>query len=373
MSEPKIAYIGLGSNLGERKKYIDDAIQMLTRIDGVELLRTSDVIETTPLAGSNQPSYLNTVAELKTTLPVKEFQSKMFAIEKTLGRTRNVKWSPRTIDLDLVFFGDDVINRTNLIVPHPQMHLRTFVLSGLCQLNPQLMHPVMKVTVSELAARLNNTNFIPASNVPYLISIAGLIGSGKTTLAAKLSQLLNCPLILEPYDKNPYLPEVYAGKKELALDSQLFFLTHRFDQLNSDALKASQLYVSDYLFDKELIYANILLDRQQFDLYQRIYNLYNPKVALPLLAIYLTDTSAGCLERIHQRNRPYEQKIDTSFLDSILAAHDRLFASWKKSPVIRIPSTSIDYSKPDTIEYLANQVKCYINVQSTKQNPLPNV
>ena len=233
MNASKIAYIGLGSNLGERRKYIDDAIKMLTQTEGIELVRTSDIIETTPLAGTDQPSYLNTIAELKTTLSAQDFYKKILAVETALGRTRNVKWSPRTIDLDLILFGDEVIKQTNLIVPHPQMHLRTFVLSGLCQLNRRLQHPVMKVDVSALAARLNDTNFIPNSDNPQLVSIAGLIGSGKTTLATKLTELLNCPLILEPYDQNPYLPEVYAGRKELALDSQLFFLTHRFDQLNT--------------------------------------------------------------------------------------------------------------------------------------------
>ena len=224
MNESKIAYIGIGSNLGDRKKNIDNALKMLTQTDGIQPLRTSDIIETNPLAGVEQPRYLNTVAELTTALSAQNFHKKISGIETALGRTRNVKWSPRTIDLDLLFFGDEIIKETNLVVPHPQMHLRTFVLSGLCQLNPALVHPVMKVDVSTLANRLNNTDFIPDSEVGQLVSIAGLIGSGKTTLANKLSQVLDCPIILEPYDQNPYLPEVYAGKKELALDSQLFFL-----------------------------------------------------------------------------------------------------------------------------------------------------
>jgi deoxyguanosine kinase len=373
MNESKIAYVGLGSNLGDRRKNIDDALKMLTRTDGIELLRTSDIVETTPLAGADQPNYLNTVAELKTTLPAQEFRKKILAVETALGRTHNVKWSPRIIDLDLLLFGDEVINHTNLIVPHPQMHLRAFVLGGLCRLNPKLLHPVMMVTVSALADRLNSMNFVPNSDAPQLVSIAGLIGSGKTTLAEKLSQLLNCPLILEPYSANPYLPEVYAGNKDLALDSQLFFLTHRFDQLNSDILKAGQTSVSDYLFDKELIYAEILLKADQMDLYRRIYDLYSPKIAPPVLVIYLTDSSANCLERIKQRNRPYEQKIDISFLDSILAAHEQLFAFWKKCPVIRIRAADLDYSKPKTIAHLADQVKYYINVPSTKQKPPQNV
>ena len=373
MSESETAYIGLGSNLGDRKKNIDNALKMLTQTEGIELVRTSETIETKPLAGSDQTSYINTVAELKTSMSAQDFHKKMLAVETALGRTRNIKWSSRTIDLDLLLFGDEIINETNLIVPHPQMHLRTFVLKGLCQLNPALVHPVMKVDVSTLFDRLNNTNFIPDSNVPQLVSIAGLIGSGKTTLANKLAQVLDCPLILEPYDQNPYLPQVYAGKKELALDSQLFFLTHRFDQINTGVLKAAKLYISDYIFDKELIYAKILLNSDQMVLYRHIHDLYSPKISSPVLVIYLTDSSQNCLERIHQRNRPYEQKIEISFLDSILYGHEQLFAGWKKSPVIRIGTTDLDYSKPDSVAHLVNQVKCYVNVQSTKQIRPPNV
>ena len=373
MDESKIAYVGIGSNLGDRKKYIDDALKMLAQTEGVRLLRTSDIIETVPLAGTDQPSYLNTVAELQTSMPPQEFFKKLNAIETALGRTRNVKWSPRTIDLDLLLFGDAVISQTNLIIPHPQIHLRSFVLAGLCQLNPKLTHPLMKVGVSQLAERLNKLNFKPSSDIPQLISIAGLIGAGKTTLATKLSKILNCPLILEPYDWNPYLPQVYAGRKELALDCQLFFLTDRFGQLNTDVLQPFQLYISDYLFDKEIIYANLLLDQLQLDLYKRIFDLYSPKISSPVLVVYLADSPQNCLERIKQRNRPYEQQIELSFLDALFSAHEELMAGWKKSPVIRISTTDLDYSKPDSIENLANQLKFYVNVQSTKKKLTQNL
>jgi 2-amino-4-hydroxy-6-hydroxymethyldihydropteridine diphosphokinase len=372
MNESNIAYVGLGSNLGDRKKYIDDALKMLTQTEGILLLRSSDVIETTPLAGSDQSSYLNTVAELQISLSPQELLKKILDVEAALGRTRNVKWSPRTIDLDLILFGDAVFKQTNFILPHPQMHLRSFVLMGLCQLNPKLVHPLMKVDVSELAARLNNLNFKPGSDVPQLVSIAGLIGAGKTTLATKLSERLNCQLILEPYDWNPYLPQVYAGRKELALDCQLSFLTDRFGQLNAEALKSSQLFISDYLFDKELIYANLLLDQLQMDLYKRIFDLYNPQISSPVLVIYLTDSPQNCLERIKLRNRPYEQRIEISFLESLLTAHEELMAGWKKSPLIKIRTTDLDYSKPDTVENLVNQIKFYINVPSTKQKLTKN-
>ena len=361
---PKLttAYIGLGSNLGDRNAYIKNALNALAETKAIELTRTSELIETAPLAGANQPKYLNAVAEIKTTLTAENLLKKLTNIETSLGRVRKEKWSPRIIDLDLLLFGSDVINHPDLIVPHPQMHLRSFVLRGLCQLNPDLLHPVIKEPVSELAARSNGCDFALNPAMPQLVSLAGIIGVGKTTLAKKLSNLLDCKLILEPYNENPFLPDVYAGKEDLALDSQLFFLTHRTEQLNHNNLPSGQIAVTDYVFDKELIYARLLLDAQQLALYEEIYPQFTTKVIVPVLIIYLTDSVQNCLQRIHRRNRPYEQKIEPKFLEALSRDYDRLFAHWKTSPVIRKNMSDFDCINPENIEHLANQIRSYIAV-----------
>jgi len=222
-----IAYIGLGSNLGDRKDYIHKALKMLSEAKDIEVAGVSDLLETTALGGADQSEYLNAVAQIKTTLSAKDLHKILVNIENSLGRTREEKWSPRTIDLDILLFGEEIINSPDLTVPHPQMHLRSFVLSGLSQLNPDLLHPVIKESINELADRLGGSDFVFNPGQPQLVGIAGIIGAGKTTLAKKLSDILHCKCIFEAYDKNPYLPGVYAGKKELALDCQLFFLTSR--------------------------------------------------------------------------------------------------------------------------------------------------
>lgn len=372
MQNSVTAYVGLGSNLGDRQKNINDAIKMLTETEGIELLRTSDIIETKPLAEPAQPNYLNNVVEIKTDLSAQVLHEKTLAIEAALGRTRNLKWSPRTIDLDILFFGDQIINQPNLTIPHHQMHLRTFVLKGLSQLNPQLRHPVLNVSVTELLARLNDSDFLPDPGRAKLISIAGIIGVGKTTLANKLAELLNCTLLLEPYDKNPFMPDVYAGKTDFALDSQLFFLTHRIKQLNSDALQKQKTYVTDYIFDKELIYANRQLNKIQLELYNGIYSSLTSKVTTPMLVIYLTDTPENCLERIHKRNRPYEQEIQLTFLDALYNDYQRLFGEWKTSPVIKIKASKLDYDNNSYFEHLTNQINCYTGVQAAPQ-PIDSV
>lgn len=354
------AYIGLGGNLGDRRETIETAVRMLAENEHIESVSVSELIETAPLDGTNQPDYLNAVAELQTTLSPEELHRAMIEIENRLGRVRQEKWSPRTIDLDLLLYDDKIIDTAELIVPHPQMHLRSFVLTGLCRLNPNLIHPVMKVTVRELAARLNGGDFVPEPDRPQLISIAGNIGVGKTTLTKKLADCFNCATFYEPYDTNPYMPDVYAGKKELALDSQLFFLTSRVEQLNRENLSPGTIYISDYVFDKELIYAETLLNPQQLALYKEIYKPLAAKVSPPVLVIYMQDSPQNCLERIHRRNRPYEQKIQQDFLQQLDLEYEKLFDDWKLSPVIRVRTSQLDYSNNTNIEHLVNQIKYYI-------------
>jgi 2-amino-4-hydroxy-6-hydroxymethyldihydropteridine diphosphokinase len=357
-----IAYIGLGSNLGDRKGFIHKALKMLAETKNIEVARVSDLIETAPLGGANQPKYLNAVAQIKTALTAEDLHKILVNIETSLGRTRKEKWSSRTIDLDLLLFGEEIINSPDLTVPHPQVHLRSFVLKGLRELNRELVHPVLKESIDELALRLNGADFVINGEQPQLVSVAGIIGVGKTTLAKKLSNILDCKCILEAYDKNPYLPDVYAGKKELALDSQLFFLTSRVAQLNHHSLKAGEMLFADYVFDKELVYAKHLLNAEQLALYYAIHKQIISDVVAPVLVIYLTDSVENCLERIHRRNRPYEQKIQPQFLDSLSRGHEKLFADWGKCPVIRLSMPEFDYMQDKNIQHLANQIRNYIAI-----------
>ena len=354
MVKPMTTYIGLGSNLGDRESYIDEALKRLAEAEHIETINVSDIIETVALSSTDQPKFLNAVAELNTTLSAADLHKTLTDIENGLGRARRGQWWPRTIDLDLLLFGEEILESPDLTIPHPQIHLRSFVLEGLCQLYGEMIHPVMKVSLNELNARLNGCDFALDPDKPQLVSIAGNIGVGKTTLTKKLADRLGCDFLLEPYDKNPFLPEVYAGKKELALDSELYFLTSRARQLDAGRLEPGRMCIYDCVFDKELIYAGRLLNAQQLALHEEIYPAFAAQVIAPVLVVYMRDPVGNCLGRIHSRNRPYEQQIELQFLQALDGDYERLFEQWKSCPVIRIST-----SQSTDVDRLANQIKYY--------------
>jgi 2-amino-4-hydroxy-6-hydroxymethyldihydropteridine diphosphokinase len=361
---PKLikAYIALGANLGDREKIIEKSLKLLARAPGIESVKVSEAIETVPLSQIDQPNYLNAVAEIKTSLNAEELFAVTSGIETELGRQRGEKWAPRTIDLDILLFGDEKIDTPDLTIPHRQMHLRSFVLGPLCELNRKIVHPKLGVTVAELYERLRGHDFSIDPSIPKLVSIAGIIGVGKTTLAEKLTDALKGCTIYEPYDNNPFLPQVYAGKTELALASELFFLRGRADQLKRNKLCKKEINISDYVFENGLIFARRLLDAKQLEAYENDYPEMAENVTGPGLAIHLVDSADKCLERIHKRNRPYEQEIEKQFLENFSADYDKLFSGWAKCPVIRIDASKFDIMVDDNIQALARQIRSYVEV-----------
>ena len=148
-----VAYVGLGSNLGDRRAMLDGAVAELGNTPGVRVLRVSSFHETDPV-GPPQPRYLNAVAEVETSLAPRALLDRLLAVETRFGRVRGERWGPRTIDLDLLLHGGRVIDEPRLAVPHPRMTERAFVLAPLCELVPEGRHPVLGRTFSQLLADL---------------------------------------------------------------------------------------------------------------------------------------------------------------------------------------------------------------------------
>lgn len=136
------AYVGLGANLGDRERTIREAIDALGVEEGIEVLAVSTLRETEPVGVGEQPRYLNGAAALDTTLEAPELLERLLAVEQRFGRVRVAgEHAPRTLDLDLLLYGGDEIDEPGLVVPHPRLHERRFVLEPLAELAPALVIP----------------------------------------------------------------------------------------------------------------------------------------------------------------------------------------------------------------------------------------
>ena len=142
------AFIGIGSNLGSREGNIRTAIRLIQ--EKCRILSISSLYETEPVGYREQDWFLNCAIELKTELNPKELLDFLQLTEKKLGRVKTIKNGPRTIDLDILFYGDRIINENNLIVPHPRLHERLFALEPLEEISPGFIHPVLRKSISEL-------------------------------------------------------------------------------------------------------------------------------------------------------------------------------------------------------------------------------
>ena len=152
---PVLAYIALGSNLGRREQNIAAAIAKLRQTRELEVVRTSSLLENPAVGGpEDSPAFLNAVTEVRTTLSAPALLHRLLEIEQDLGRNRREKWEPRVIDLDLLLYGDHILSSQELIVPHPLMHERRFVLQPLAELVPDLVHPTLQMSVAGLLQNL---------------------------------------------------------------------------------------------------------------------------------------------------------------------------------------------------------------------------
>ena len=143
-------FLGLGSNIGDRTANIERASRLIGEIEAVRLVRMSSLFETEPVGYEDQPDFINAVLEIGTPLTPRELLAAVKEIEQRMGRTWTVRFGPRIIDVDILLFGQRVIDEPGLTIPHPRMHERRFVLGPLAEIAPEAVHPVLKKSVMEL-------------------------------------------------------------------------------------------------------------------------------------------------------------------------------------------------------------------------------
>ncbi|MEA3492964.1 MAG: 2-amino-4-hydroxy-6-hydroxymethyldihydropteridine diphosphokinase [Candidatus Margulisiibacteriota bacterium] len=146
-----IAYLGLGSNVGDREEYLEQAIFLLEKNPKVDVLKRSSSLETEAEGGKgDQQMFVNGALEIKTKLSPQELLDLTQEIEAALGREREIEWGPRTIDIDILLYNDEILSDDKLQIPHPLMHERLFVLKPLAEISPSLKHPVLEKTIGSL-------------------------------------------------------------------------------------------------------------------------------------------------------------------------------------------------------------------------------
>ena len=151
------AYIGIGSNLGMRKKNCEKAIQLVSR-ENISVLNRSEMLETEPWGIIDQPRFINMVMEVATDLAPEALLGLLKKIETDLGRTSTVRWGPRVIDLDILFYDDLFMKTAELEIPHPGIAERYFVLKPLSEIAPEMVHPVLKKSIKDLLSQYRQSS-----------------------------------------------------------------------------------------------------------------------------------------------------------------------------------------------------------------------
>jgi 2-amino-4-hydroxy-6-hydroxymethyldihydropteridine diphosphokinase len=158
-----IAYIGLGSNIGNKSENILHALNLLNQNHDIKIIKISSFYETEPIGYEDQDWFINAVAELETYISPKRLLGILLGIEQEMGRKREIKWGPRIIDLDLLLYDKLCLNEPDLIIPHPRMHERAFVLVPLAEIAENAIHPIFNKSIKEILDRLDSVKAVKLS------------------------------------------------------------------------------------------------------------------------------------------------------------------------------------------------------------------
>lgn len=359
MKIQRITYLSLGSNKGNKLENLQKAINLIAcRIGAIQ--RVASVYKTASW-GYDGEDFYNTCIKVSTYLQPDTLLDKLLIIEKDLGRIRSTSegYSDRIIDVDILLFDDEIVFSKTTKIPHPKMLERKFVLAPLVEIAKNTIHPIEKkqlytcleaCTDNGVIEKISETLVrpIPISEQYNYIAIEGNIGAGKTSLTKMISDEFNAKVVLERFADNPFLPKFYEDKERYGFPLEMSFLADRHQQLSDDLAQFDlfkNFIVSDYYIFKSLIFAQVTLQKEEYILYRKMFDIMYKEIAKPDLYIYLYQNTDRLLENIKKRGRDYEKNIEASYLQKI---HDGYFNFINTEKTLN--SLIIDVSELDFVE-----------------------
>ncbi len=272
--------VALGSNLGDRAALVHRAIERIGAQPSVQALVASSLVETRPVGGApGQHNFLNAAAVFETSLSPEALHAKLQQIEHDLGRQRPERWSARTIDLDLLLYGDRVIDTIHLVVPHPRMAFRRFVIEPAAEITPDMVHPTIGWSLSRLREHLQ-------AALPY-VALLATGGIGIKKLFRRVAESTGARSLYDPRARQPFESR-FAGDAGPGYARAIELLRQRAAVLQRAHWPAAGvLTVSDFYLDQSMAYAELALDGAEFEAFRREFERQAAQVVLPKLLVVL--------------------------------------------------------------------------------------
>ena len=359
MKIQRLTYLSLGSNQGRKLNNLQEAIFEIAESIGA-IHKISSVYKTDSW-GFKGDDFYNICIAVSTYLPPEELLKNILNIEAKLGRKRkqNKKYTNRKIDIDILLFEDEIVFSKNIIIPHPRMLDRKFVLVPLAEIAGSTLHPIEKKTLNIC---LNNTidtseihkisskleRPIPLIEKYNYVAIEGNIGSGKTSLSNLMSDEFNAKIVLERFADNPFLPKFYEDQERFAFPLEMSFLADRYQQLTDDLAQFDlfkNFIVSDYYIFKSLIFAQVTLQKEEYALYRKMFDIMYKEISKPDLYIYLHQNTDRLLENIKKRGRDYESSISIDYLSRLNERYEAWIQTYDKGKLLIIDVDDLDFVK----------------------------
>ena len=357
MTIQNITYLSLGTNQGNKLENLQNAIHLIDNKIGV-VKKISSIYKTASWGFKGEDFY-NICIQLSTHYSAENVLKKVLSIEKELGRKRNNSgmYQNRLIDIDVLLFDNEIIFSENLIIPHSKMLERKFVLAPLVEIAATVIHPIEKVQLKICLQNCSDSSEISLVNKKLkrpisisekynYIAIEGNIGAGKTSLANLISNDFNAKKVLERFADNAFLPKFYEDKERYAFPLEMSFLADRYQQLTDDLAQFDlfkNFIVSDYYIFKSLIFAQVTLQKEEYILYRKIFDVMYKEITKPDLYIYLYQNTDKLLENIKKRGREYEQNIQPNYLQKIHDGYINFIKTEQNLNILIIDVSELDF------------------------------